>query len=110
MAASPAALPAPRATSSPVTRRRRPAAIKTLPITPMSTPTVFTSQRSTFGPVTASNVRMLRSGHTPVVAKYTPWTSAIAEARVTMPPAVASRLPPTRRASPLSHSASQCAV
>jgi hypothetical protein len=31
-----------------------------------STPTVLTSQRSTFGPVTASNERMLTIGQIPV--------------------------------------------
>lgn len=38
----------------------------TAPITLTSTPPVFTSHRSVFGPVTASNVRKLTRGETPV--------------------------------------------
>ena len=43
--------------------------VRLAPTTATSTPTVFTSQRSTFGPVTASNVRMLTSGQTPLAMK-----------------------------------------
>jgi len=66
IAASPTALPVASTVGSSGTRRRRPESISTPPMTPTSTPTVFTSQRSVLGPVTASNERMLRSGHTPV--------------------------------------------
>src|SRR5437867_3807792 len=66
MAASPAALPAARSPSSRVGRRRTPPAISVPPITETSTPTVLTSQRSVFGPVTAWKLRMSTSAHTPV--------------------------------------------
>jgi hypothetical protein len=38
-------------------------------MTPTSTPTVLTSQRSTFGPVTASKDRIETRGQTPVSRK-----------------------------------------
>jgi hypothetical protein len=42
-----------------------------------STPTVWASQKSTFGPVTCSKVRRLTSGQMPVARKYAPCREAI---------------------------------
>jgi hypothetical protein len=50
-----------------------------------STPTVWASQKSTFGPVTRSKVRRLTSGQVPVTRKYAPCreaTRALADASV----------------------------
>src|SRR5688500_2834160 len=48
-----------------------------VPIAVSRPPTVCTSQRSVFGPYTASKVRMLTSGHRPPTTLKTPWAWAI---------------------------------
>ena len=62
----PRVLPTASSATSSVTRPRHHAKAITTPITATSTPTVFTSHRSVFGPVTARNDRTWTSGHTPV--------------------------------------------
>jgi hypothetical protein len=55
--------------------RRQRASVAPIAVTMM--PTVFTSHRSRFGPVTAMKLRMCTIGQRPVSAKYTAWTKAV---------------------------------
>lgn len=77
IAPSPAAEEAPRISSDASTRRCRAPKSRTAPMFATSTPTVWASQKSTFGPVTTSKVRRFTSGQMPVARKYAPCREAI---------------------------------
>src|SRR5512144_875470 len=67
---------APRSMIPGDTRRRAPATRSVPPTAAMRAPIVLTSQRSRFGPVTASKLRRWTIGQTPVTPQYAPWASA----------------------------------
>jgi hypothetical protein len=94
IAPSPAAEEAPRISSGAPTCLRRAPKSRTAPMFATSTPTVWASQKSAFGPVARSKVRRLMSGQTPVARKYEPCreaTRAFAEASLNQTPIGAVR-------------------